>query len=111
MQKYHFRLLLISVFHTVCGRLTFVVDTQGITMWVLFAAALLPGKKNLSQGSAAVAPSGYVPIDDGAAPPHKGADGCALRMRSVLEVVAAVQLALVTGATIWVAIMNHQADG
>ena len=81
-------------------------------MWVLFAAALLPGKKNLSQGSTAVAPSGYVPIDDGAAPlQHKGAAGCALRMRSVLEVVAAVQLALVTGATIWVAIMNHQADG
>ncbi len=79
-------------------------------MWMLFVATLLPGKKN--QPSPAVAPSGYAAIDDGMdAMPRKSALGCALRMRTVLEVVAVVQLALVTAATIWVAIMNHRADG
>ena len=79
-------------------------------MWMLFVATLLPGKKN--QSSPAVAPSGYAAIDDGMdSAPLKGAVGCALRMRTVLEVVAVVQLAFVTAATIWVAIMNYRADG
>ena len=77
---------------------------------MLFMATLLPGKKN--QPSPAVAPSGYAAIDDGMdAAPRKGAFGCSLRMRTALEVAAAVQLALVTAATIWVAFMNHRADG
>ena len=94
----------------------------GITMWVMFLAALLPGKKKHSSnaqgggggGSPAIAPSGYVPITDAAEQqqaPRKGAAGCAQRMRSVLEVVAGVQLGLVVVATVVVAFMNHRADG
>lgn len=90
-----------------------MVVLQGITMWVFILATLLPGKKmKLRQPDAAVAPTGYVPIeDDPSVPQRTGAAGCAVRMRSVLEVVAAVQIALLAVATVSVAVMNHRADG